>query len=261
MARGRLTSLFGKSEVPLIIGHRGASAYYPENTLTSVEAAIRAGCDMVEVDTRITADNRFVIIHDADLTRISTRKSRISDISWDNLKHVDVGSWFHPKYASERVPTLQQLLDLCRGKIPVNIELKFINSKQSSLQKRIAAVAEIVEQHSMVDHTLISSFDSRFSPIVKQINPAITTAILYHSYYWRRTPPSHLIRLKHADFFHCSVTQHNEKWQMDLQKEQIPVNVYTVNQLATFDKMRSLGVSGVFSDRPDVLINHLSKHT
>lgn len=255
MVGNALISRFLESDYPLIIGHRGACAYYPENTIISVEAAIRLGCDMVEVDVQSSADDVLLIAHDPDLSRVASQKTGLSDLKWSELQKIDVGSWFHPKYTGERIPTLYQILEICRDTIPVNLELKFAGRNVSRLQARIEAVVNAVNYFGMQDQVVISSFNSRVSPIVKQQNQFIATAILYYHFYWRNTLPSDIVRQKDADFFHCSWRHHNQKWQKNLIGKQVPVNVYTVNELSTYRKMKELGVSGVFTDRPDVLID------
>ncbi len=256
MAGNALISRFLDSDYPLIIGHRGVSAYYPENTIVSVEAAIRLGCDMVEIDVQSSADDVLLIAHDPDLSRVASRKIDVSELKWSELQKIDVGSWFHPKYSGVHIPTLHQVLEVCRDTIPVNLELKFADRNISRLQIRVKAVVEAVTRFGMQDQVVISSFNSRVSPIVKQQNQSIATAILYHHFYWKNTPPSEIVNQRHADFFHCSWKQHNQKWQKNLDEQRIPVNVYTVNELSAYRKMKELGVSGVFSDRPDVLLDN-----
>ncbi len=238
---------------PLIIAHRGASAYYPENTLPAIEEAIRMGADMVEVDVQLTADQVPVIAHDYNTARTSVNRGYISQMQWKELQHLDVGSWFHSRFSDARIPILDQVLDLCKNKLPINLEVKCRERNPEKLRERLAILINFVAEHQMENSVLFSGFDSRVSDIVKSLNSHIATAVLYSPLRWKRILPSRLTRNFHADFFHCSWRQHGKRWQEDLDTYNIPVNVYTVNQISTYSRMKALGVTGVFTDRPDVL--------
>ena len=101
----------------LRIGHRGAGALEPENTLRSIEAALRYGVEMVEIDIRPAADGTLVLMHDDDLRRTTGREGRVSTSTWAALKSLTVG-------ASERIPTLEEALAVLRGRALVNLDQK-----------------------------------------------------------------------------------------------------------------------------------------
>ena len=107
-----------------IIAHRGASAYYPENTLVSFEGAMALGADMVELDVQLTSDGEVVVFHDEKITRCTDGRGRIADHSLAELKKLDAGSWFDKKFQGEKIPTLAEVLNVCKNKIAVNIEIK-----------------------------------------------------------------------------------------------------------------------------------------
>jgi len=99
--------------VPLIIGHRGASAVAPENTMAAFREAITVGAHGIEFDVRLTSDGVPVVIHDSTLRRTGGVNQRVADLSWHDLSEVDVGSWFRPgSFADETVPSLRELFDL-----------------------------------------------------------------------------------------------------------------------------------------------------
>src|SRR5271156_4587031 len=99
-----------------IIGHRGSCADRPENTLASYRRAIEVGATVAECDVRTTKDGVLVSSHDADIHRTSNGKGTIRAMTLAELKKLDFGSWFDPKYQGERIPTLREILELCRGK-------------------------------------------------------------------------------------------------------------------------------------------------
>ena len=106
------------------VGHRGSSADRPENTLASFARAIEVGATAVEMDVRTTKDQQLILSHDAELNRTTNGTGLIADKTLAELKTLDAGSWFDPKYKSERIATLGEALKLCRGKIDVLLDLK-----------------------------------------------------------------------------------------------------------------------------------------
>jgi glycerophosphoryl diester phosphodiesterase len=102
---------------PRTVGHRGASALAPENTLRSIELAIEFGLDLVEVDVYLSRDGEVVVIHDEDLRRVAHRPEAVADLTAADLARVDLGH-------GQSVPRLSEVLDLARGRIGVYVELK-----------------------------------------------------------------------------------------------------------------------------------------
>ncbi len=104
--------------------HRGDELHAPENTLAAIESAIAAGADRVEIDVMRTRDDQLVLSHDTDLRRLARDPRRIRDLTLDELRQVDVGAWFGPQFAGERMPTLREVLDRSRDRVALNIEIK-----------------------------------------------------------------------------------------------------------------------------------------
>jgi glycerophosphoryl diester phosphodiesterase len=111
--------------LPGWIGHRGVAGMAPENTLASVRLAARLGAKMVEFDTRLSSDGVPMIFHDDDLDRTSTGHGPVRARTAAQLGALDAGSWFSLDYAGEPIPTLAEMLGLCRDlEIGANIEIK-----------------------------------------------------------------------------------------------------------------------------------------
>ncbi|MEQ8787791.1 MAG: exo-alpha-sialidase [Pirellulaceae bacterium] len=125
--------------VEQIVAHRGASVERPECTLAAVLRAIETGATAVEVDVRTTKDGALVILHDAALDRTTNGEGAIGEITFDELRKLDAGSWFDEKYAQERVPTLAEVLRACKGRIDVLLDLK----EQGDVYNA-AVVAEVI---------------------------------------------------------------------------------------------------------------------
>src|SRR5919197_4354903 len=100
---------------PLVVGHRGAMGYAPENTLASFELAVEQGADVVELDVHLSRDGQVVVIHDEQLDRTTDGRGLVGDRTLDELKRLDAGSWFDPRFAGQRIPTLHEVLAWASG--------------------------------------------------------------------------------------------------------------------------------------------------
>jgi glycerophosphoryl diester phosphodiesterase len=107
-----------------VIGHRGAAALAPENTLSSVERAIEDGADWVEIDVQETADGEVVVLHDSDFMKLAGTPLKIWEGSFAEVRSLDIGSWFGPEFRGEGVATLEEALLRAKGRAKVIIELK-----------------------------------------------------------------------------------------------------------------------------------------
>jgi len=129
---------------PLLMVHRGVMQLAPENTLAAIKKAIDLGMDMVEIDTRATADGAIVVIHDGTLDRTTDGTGPVAKKTLAEIRRLSAGRWFGPMYALEKVPTLAEVLELCRGKIRVKIDAKGINPKRLAEEVRASKSPENV---------------------------------------------------------------------------------------------------------------------
>jgi glycerophosphoryl diester phosphodiesterase len=235
------------------IAHRGASAYYPENTIASFQGAISMGADMVELDVQLTKDGEVVVFHDEKITRCTNGKGRIVDHTLIELKALDAGSWFDKKYQAAKIPMLAEVLSLCRDKIAVNIEIK-----TEAVTIAVAGGIEeftlkIIEQSGMREHVVFSSFDPRAIRHLKEIDSSATVAILFEKGHYASALPSAIIESLGADAFNCSRDELSDKWLANLKLNNIPLNIYTVNDENKMRRLIKMGVSGIFTNNPDIL--------
>lgn len=152
---------------PWIIAHRGYRAKYPENTLVAFQAALDANVEMIEMDVALSRDRQLVVIHDATLERTTNGQGPVSGYTLKQLKQLDAGSWFHPRFSGEQLPELSEVLDLIDGQVLINIEIKphvFEPRHPSDAVER--QVVDLVRRRKIKDRVLISSFDMN---ILKQI--------------------------------------------------------------------------------------------
>ena len=164
---------------PLIIAHRGYRAKYPENTLASFSAALDAGVGMIELDVMLSKDRKMVVIHDLTLERTTNGRGPVKDHTLKELKRLDAGGWFNPRFAGERLPALGEVLDLVRDRTLVNIEIKAsayeAQQPADSIERQII---ELVRRNNLRTSVLISSFEWKFLENIVSMDNALHVALL-----------------------------------------------------------------------------------
>jgi len=237
----------------VVIAHRGASAYHPENTMAAFRAAVEMQAEMIELDITLSKDGILVAIHDETLDRTTNGSGYVSDFTVEELKALDAGSWFDEDHRGEPIPTLEEVLQFAQDKIALNIEIK-TESVTDELADGIEEKAwELVKKYGMEDYVLFSSFDYRAIRHLKEINVDISAALLYEKKQSEGRTPSQLMVDYNADAFNCSYRQYSKKWAGEAKNKGFPVFVYTVNSERRIKKMVERGAAGIFSDKPDLL--------
>ena len=130
----------------VVISHRGEHLHHPENTMPAFQAAIDAGADYFELDVRTTSDGKFVIMHDNTLDRTTNGTGEVYKHTFDEIRALDAGAKFSPAFAGTKVPTLDEALDLAKGKINVYVDTKYADPQQ---------LIDTIVRHDMQDHVVI----------------------------------------------------------------------------------------------------------
>jgi glycerophosphoryl diester phosphodiesterase len=236
---------------PLVIAHRGAKAYRPENTLVAYELAIEQGADMLEIDLHVSRDGRLPVAHDASLERFE-REGEIADVSLAELRAISRAA--HEARASEKryegIPVLEEVLDRFGALIPFNLELKTRTDHRpyGELEK---LVLDQVLGRELLDQTLFSSFSD---PVLAQLRRRCADArlgVLVDP----RAPEAIFER---ADAVGAeSINLHFAITQPELvaraHEKGLAVYVYTVDEPERMRQLLSFGVDGIFSNAPDEL--------
>lgn len=156
----------------IFIAHRGASGqgHSPENTLPAFKEAIDIGADCVECDVHCSKDGHVVVMHDATLNRTTDTKGCIKDMTLDEIKKADAGSWFSKDFVGVRVPTLSELLEITKGKVINVIEIKPENITEK--------VVKEVEKANAINDVILQSFHPQVVKVISELNPKIPRALL-----------------------------------------------------------------------------------
>lgn len=240
----------------LRIAHRGAAALEPENTLRAIERALSLGVEMVEIDVRPCADGTLVVFHDDALQRITGGPGRVSTSTLAQLRTHDVGK-------GERIPTLEEVLALIRGRALVNIDQKRDNLAPQLL-KAIDRAGN--RQDTILTGNALTTFRA-----MRQLAPAIGIAVSIDASY-RGTPQRLLARWTTAGAHGEAARLINAaraggadgvtlQWRLSsprvverLKRAGLSVLTWTVDDLRTMRSLRAAGVDGITSNRPDLLL-------
>ncbi|MBK98721.1 MAG: hypothetical protein CL672_08035 [Balneola sp.] len=238
-----------------VIAHRGVSGSYPENTLSAFQAAIDIRAEMVELDVSISKDGIPVVVHDRTVDRTTDFEGDVQSFSLEDLKKMEVGAWFSEEFRGEEFPTLKNSLELMKDKLAVNIEIKTEAVSDETQGGVVDKALQIVTDLDMSSSVIFSSFDYRVMEQLNVLDPKMAKALLYEASQSAELLPSELVQKYKIDIFNCSYKQLSVKWINDLQKHKIPYFVYTVNEPELMKELIEKGVSGIFTDFPQELIN------
>lgn len=265
----------------LNIAHRGARSLAPENTIAAARKALEVGADMWELDVRMTADGELIVLHDKTLERTSNvtdvfparRPWFVHEFRLDEIRLLDFGSWFQKRdpfgqiaagvvsesdlagYMGEMAPTLREILSFTRehGR-QINLEIKDLSGSPGHSQV-VSKVISLVEELDMVDVVLISSFNQNYLSQVRTVHSKIATALLVS----KPHPQAHdLLRKLGAQAYHPRKTAIGAAEVALLNRQGFRVHVWNVNDQKTMRRLIEDGVSGIFTDYPQVLAAFLS---
>lgn len=230
---------------PRNFAHRGASGRAPENTLLAFRYAFELGADAIECDVQLSADGFPVILHDATLDRTTNGRGPVAARSLEELRRLDAG-------AGERIPTLQEVLDLCReaGKL-VNLEVKADSLAEAQAIARV--VGQALEQGQHHERALVSSFWLPGVAALKQAYPTIRTATLHGGLRWRFLSMLRAAQECGANAIHPQSALVSRGLVEAAHAAGLEVNVWTVDQPKTMQRLLSWGVDGIMTNYPEVL--------
>lgn len=223
-----------------ITAHRGGSLAAPENTLAALEAAVEQMADRAEIDVQETADGIVVLFHDGTLKRQTGSSKQIADLTLEEIKEIDVGSWFSPDFANERIPTLEQVMEYAKGKIDLNIEIKNMGNDSFLPDK----VLELILEYEMQDQCIITSTNRNYLKKLKLMDPDIKTGYIISAVY------GDYYSDEFVDVISIRSSFVNEKMVDAAHQAGKAVHAWTVNTKAEIERLNSLGVDDIITDHP-----------
>ena len=171
----------GSRVAPLIVAHRGDQESAPENTLDAFLSAVEKGADGIEIDVRLSKDGYVMVMHDRHLDRTTNAKGPAGTLTLDELKTLDAGSWFHPRFKGTRVPTLEEVFEILPRSYLVNVELKV---RGWGVRPLVKGVVKAIERFKRWESTLVASFNPVAPFVLRKMDPSIR-----RGYIWSATHP------------------------------------------------------------------------
>jgi len=215
--------------------------------------AFEMGTDLIELDITLSKDNIPVVFHDVTLEKKTNGNGRVGNFTLEDLKKLDAGSWFGNEFIGTTIPTLEEVLQWAAGKISLNIEIKPEAVGASYSPGIEEFTVEMVKTYRMEKHVIFSSFSYLCIERLKKIAPEIPAGLLYDRKSSGRVSPLDLVHLYNADSFNCRWRELKRGWRRELQEQNIPIFIYTVNSAFWMRRLIRHGISGIFTDRPDLL--------
>nr|QNO56013.1 hypothetical protein PFDBEHGB_00004 [Methanosarcinales archaeon ANME-1 ERB7] len=223
-----------------VSAHRGSSYRAPQNTISAFLAAIEDEADYIELDVQETRDGVVVVLHDANLLHVGGVDRNIWDLNHSELQEIDVGSSFSPEFAGERVPTLEETIDVTKGKIKLNIELK-IYGHQKHLEEE---VVRLVEEKGIEDQCVITSLDYNALEEVRRLNQDLKIGMII----------TYLIgEYSKLDVDFYSVEPHlvlTKKFMLDAHADNKDVYIWSLSPREDVSQYVDLGVDNIINDDP-----------
>jgi glycerophosphoryl diester phosphodiesterase len=243
-------------ELTYVIAHRGICSKAPENTLASFErAAVTEGVDMIELDVRLSKDEEVIVLHDRTLQRTSVGNGPARNYSMEEISHFDAGSWFHPMFSGQRIPTLYEVLQKVGNRLWVDVEIKsdWLHQEPPGLLEE--RVLDVVSRCGLNDRVLFSSFNHQLLANIKRLNQTAVTGVLYNLSHDFGRLPSKLAERVGASAFVCAKGELTHRMVEDAHGHGIAVYVYTLNSISDVKKMLAYGVDGIMSNNADEIID------
>ncbi len=231
----------------LIIAHRGASAFAPENTLASFQKAVELKADAIELDVKLTSDGEIVVIHDQTLERTTNGKGLVKETTLNELRSLDAGSFFAEEFRGEKIPTLREVLEKFSDKLLINIEITNYKSISDGLAKKTSfLVKELGVQNSI----FFSSFHPINLLITKRLLPEVPVALLTIPGRAGWFSRSGLLRWISPDLIHPYYKDVDHAYIEKQHHHNRKVNIWTINDPVEMEKFVHAKIDGLITDDP-----------
>ncbi|MFJ8466889.1 glycerophosphodiester phosphodiesterase [Streptomyces swartbergensis] len=250
---------------PLVIAHRGASAYAPENTLAAVDRAAELGIRWVENDVQRTRDGKLVVLHDDNLRRTTDVEEvfpdrapwKVKDFTAAEIARLDAGGWFGPAYAGARVPTLEQFVNRVerhRQKLLLEIKNPELYPGIERQTLKVLGNEGWLDRSHLAGRLIVQSFSADSVRTVHELKPAVKTGLL-------GTPPVSALPVYagFADQINPSYGSLSMGYVASVQAftgphgRPLEVFTWTVEDAATAQRVAGYGVDGIITNKPDVV--------
>jgi len=243
-------------KTPLVIGHRGDTAHAPENTLSAFRMAADKGADAVEFDVKLTADQQVIAIHDQSVDRTTNGHGQVSKMKFADLRTLHAGARYNGRFPGERIPTLDEIFEEVGTRLHMNVELTNYATPGDLLVQK---VVEVIRRHNIAQQVFFSSFLPGNLRRAFALLPEVPCGLLaradwmgwpFRTILWHSRTYSHLNpHFSNVDAGLVRRLHHAHKG----------LNVWTVNDETEMKRLIGLGVDGIITDDPQLLLGLLGR--
>lgn len=240
-----------------VIGHRGAAGLAPENTLASFRKAMEIGVDFIELDIHMAKDGALIVMHDSNVKRTTNGDGEIGEKTFADLSTLDAGSWFDSLYSDERIPRLEEVLDLVKGRSTLLIEVKW--PKTGIYSGIVSQLVHVIRKHHAESWVVIQSFEPGYLRELSVLAPEIRfhqllfgEALLLPIYFDRTFHFGRFKPIPGASSINFHYRYLSKRFVRRIH-QQADIFVFTVNDRDDIRKAIQLGADGIISDFPDTV--------
>lgn len=231
-----------------VIGHRGAAGHAPENTMASFLKAVELGAPMIECDVHETKDGVIAVIHDRDVLRTTDGQGAVDEMTWSELQKLDAGSWFRPEFAGQRIPRIEEVLEVLGPKVLIDIEVKIGASLYPNIVKKLAA---IIREYDLAERVMISSFHVEYLREARELLPESEITLIYAK------PRPDVVQEAVREGWHSL----HPRWDQttpeliaEAHEHGILVRPWNFNRAEQMRTYLQMGIDGISSDFPDLAL-------
>lgn len=255
MSRLPNPAIFEGARIPLLFAHRGYSSRAPENTLAAFAEARRAGIPGVELDVHRCATGELVVIHDHELARLAGVEGTVEKENWSSLRTLVIGSSHSGAHTGERIPLLEEVFDLLGSEVYYDIEIKNRGDDEPGPLER--DLVDLIHSRGLAGRCLVSSFNPYPIRLVKSLDRALPTAIIYSS---DPAVPFILRRGEGRFLSGCDILKPDKRkmrpWPLFLNQMLMgyPIITWTVDDVGLAERLLALNVTGIISNDPEPML-------
>lgn len=242
------------------VAHRGASAHAPENTMAAFHKGVEMKSDYIEIDVQMTADEELVIIHDTTVNRTTNGTGAVGELTLEEIRALDAGSWFSEGFAGEKVPTFDEVLDAFRGKVGILIEIKS-PELYPGIEEKVAAALKKRNMHlAKNEKIIIQSFNHESMELSKELLPEIPHGVLAGLSWAGVTDEQLQAFATYADYFNPNQNIVTHALVDRVHAIGMKIMPYTSRSQEQADRLFDLGVDGIVTDYPEHVYHHPVKN-
>ncbi len=241
---------------PVIFAHRGASAHAPENTLAAFQLALAQKADAIELDVKLSADGKAVVIHDSTVDRTTGSRGRVRDLSFRELRSLDAGSFFSETYRGEMIPSLEEVFEAVGGRTFINVELTNYTTPRDSL---VETVCMLVKKFGLQKRVLFSSFFASNLSKARAYLPEVPRGLLAFNGLLGAWARSFGFNFGRYQALHPYLNDVSSQQVQRVHRLNRRIHVWTVNAVEDLRRLFHWGVDGIFTDDPRLAVQMRSE--